>query len=150
MTQTAKTADVVPTEGPWGIEVTDHTFWIGPMRDDGWKVSAIVFSLPAGEDYRQQYQSQQMANAKLIVSACNSYKRHFSDPITAAESDWIARAVEAMIAQEQASNYAASISATVPDGEAVPKAAFDHADTLFARAEKLRRALLSQVREVRG
>lgn len=57
------------TPGPWGIEQTPDTLWVGPMRPDGDKVAGIVVYLPTGEEYLAEYQGRQFANARLIAAA---------------------------------------------------------------------------------
>lgn len=96
----ANTRDAVSaghTEGPWGIEDCGYTLWVGPMRTDGFKVDGVVVSLPTGDEYRQEFQERQAANARLISAACNSYDRQCGErAIEAAEADLLGKALEAL------------------------------------------------------
>jgi hypothetical protein len=57
------------TPGPWGIETTEGSLWVGPMRASGAKVDEIVVHLEHGALYRHQYSERAAANAKLIAAA---------------------------------------------------------------------------------
>ena len=56
------------TSGPWGIEVTDSTNWIGPMRRDGRKIHEIVCHIDR-EDLKPLALETSDANARLIAAA---------------------------------------------------------------------------------
>lgn len=70
-----------PTEGPWKVEKEDFG----------------AISIVSGIDNRVGgvtiYNTE--ANARLIVSACNSYQKHCSDPVKCAEEDLLGEALEA-------------------------------------------------------
>lgn len=88
MTQTAKTADVV-TEGAWKLNPATGEEIIA---DGECIVLARVPSAKSG-----LYNRRAPANARLIVSACNSYKRQCGDrAIEAAEADLLGRCLEAL------------------------------------------------------
>lgn len=55
------------TPGPWGIEQTDCTNWIGPLRADG-KVEAIVADTDR-EGLREDVLIRNDADARLISAA---------------------------------------------------------------------------------
>lgn len=56
--------------GPWGVERTPERFWIGPMREDGWKVDAIVCCCDRDDEhYAAEASAEKAANARLIAAA---------------------------------------------------------------------------------
>lgn len=55
------------TPGPWGIEWTNETAWIGTMRKDG-KVNEIVCNIER-EGLKPEILALHDANAQLIVAA---------------------------------------------------------------------------------
>lgn len=57
------------TPGPWGIEQTDDTNWIGFMRPDGRKVELIVCTTSRDNFFKPETQEQNDANARLIAAA---------------------------------------------------------------------------------
>lgn len=136
-------APVAHTPGPWGIEATDHTLWVGPMRDDGWKVSAVVVSLPTGDDYRRQYQSQQMTNARLIVASANSYMKHCADPIAAAEGDLLGDCLDLL---KRVSQGASHTKVFLSSREKMHPAGIDLFDEEMSEA----RAILSCAGKLKG
>jgi hypothetical protein len=56
------------TAGPWGVEKTDIRNWIGPMRDDGHKISTIVTSTDR-ENLRMMALYRNDSNAQFIAAA---------------------------------------------------------------------------------
>lgn len=62
-------SEVKHTPGPWGIESTAWTHWVGPMRSDGRKVDDVVVYLDHGPDYRPEYNIRAFADARLITAA---------------------------------------------------------------------------------
>lgn len=56
------------TPGPWGIEQTANTNWIGPLRPDG-KVHAIVSSTETGRNLSISARHRNDANANLIAAS---------------------------------------------------------------------------------
>ena len=63
----APCSSVCYTAGPWGIEQTSTTNWIGPLRKDG-KVNEIVASTDR-ENLKPEALERNDANAKLIAIA---------------------------------------------------------------------------------
>lgn len=57
------------TPGPWGIEQTDDTNWIGFMRPDGKKVELIVCTTSRDNFFKPETQEQNDANARLIAAS---------------------------------------------------------------------------------
>ncbi|WP_164241985.1 hypothetical protein [Stenotrophomonas maltophilia] len=57
------------TPGPWGIEQTDDTNWIGFMRPDGKKVELIVCTTSRDNFFKPETQERNDANARLIAAA---------------------------------------------------------------------------------
>ncbi|MDZ5813883.1 hypothetical protein U4I65_02380 [Stenotrophomonas maltophilia] len=57
------------TPGPWGIEQTDDTNWIGFMRPDGRKVELIVCTTQRDNFFKPDVQDKNDANARLIAAA---------------------------------------------------------------------------------
>lgn len=55
------------TKGPWGIEETKTTLWVGRMREDG-KCGEIVSSHEI-EGLKKECESVHRANARLIATA---------------------------------------------------------------------------------
>lgn len=125
MTQTAKTADVV-TDGAWKLNPATGEEIIA---DGECIVLARVPSAKSG-----LYNRRAPANARLIVSACNSYKRHCTDPVSAAEGDLLGRCVEALrkVSAVRSTNWN------------------DDDDPDMVEAYNAVDAILSQVREVRS
>lgn len=56
------------TNGPWGIEKTSCTNWIGPLRRDG-KVNEIVVSTDRDDSLKPEVIEVNDANARLISAA---------------------------------------------------------------------------------
>ena len=46
------------TEGPWFLELTDTTLWVGPKKAHSDKVSEVVTFINAGPEYRQEYRAK--------------------------------------------------------------------------------------------
>lgn len=60
------------TPGPWGIERTSDSNWVGVLRPDG-KVEEIVMHNSRSFDYKREYVERQDANANLIAAAPDLY-----------------------------------------------------------------------------
>jgi len=56
------------TAGPWGVEETRTTLWLGVLRKDSHKVDDIVCSFDV-EDYNDEYTALQHANAQFIAAS---------------------------------------------------------------------------------
>lgn len=56
------------TEGPWILEITDDTIWVGTGKNNNTKVDDIVIGLDI-EGVTKEYKERQLANAKLIAAA---------------------------------------------------------------------------------
>ncbi len=54
------------TPGPWGIEKTRDTLWIGPLRKDGTKIDVIVASIETDSSYIEEAIAEREANAQAI------------------------------------------------------------------------------------
>jgi len=64
----APVQNIVHTPGPWGVEQTSVSNWIGRMRADGAKVEYIVAH--TDRDYlRDDVLARNDANARLIAAA---------------------------------------------------------------------------------
>lgn len=57
------------TQGPWGIEQSTNTLWIGPMRADGKKVADVVVAVDYDQTYTEESLTIRRANAALIAAA---------------------------------------------------------------------------------
>ncbi|WP_414613948.1 hypothetical protein [Stenotrophomonas muris] len=57
------------TPGPWGIEQTDDTNWIGFMRPHDGKVELIVCTTARDFMLKDEAREQNDANARLIAAA---------------------------------------------------------------------------------
>ncbi|MGI4744925.1 MAG: hypothetical protein ACRYGI_11520 [Janthinobacterium lividum] len=57
------------TAGPWGVESTSDTLWVGPLRPDGEKVDAVVVGLSYDRELTHAAKVRQQANARLIATA---------------------------------------------------------------------------------
>lgn len=57
------------TKGPWGIEQTDDTNWIGFMRPHDGKVELIVCTTARDFTLKDEAREQNDANARLIAAA---------------------------------------------------------------------------------
>ncbi len=60
------------TQGPWGLEITSHGIWVGPLRKDG-KVSQIVVSFEYGDSMTAEANKRALDNANLIVDSVNGF-----------------------------------------------------------------------------
>jgi hypothetical protein len=56
------------TQGPWGVEQTDYTNWIGFMRPDGRKLELIVCTTDR-DSLTTEALERNDANARLIAAA---------------------------------------------------------------------------------
>ena len=56
------------TPGPWGVERTATTNWIGPLRKDG-KVNHIIASTKRDKALKPEVRANNDANAELISAA---------------------------------------------------------------------------------
>jgi hypothetical protein len=56
------------TPGPWGIESTTETHWVGPLRKNG-KVGEIVCGVEDSRNYTASARARIEANARLIAAA---------------------------------------------------------------------------------
>jgi len=127
-----------PTEGDWQIR-SDY------LREDEHTIIANVDgeyidgcqhctydTIARCRDEYDEYLPNAASNARLIVSACNSYQRHCTDPVSAAEGDLLGRCVEAL------RKVSAVRSTNWNDGD----------DPEMVEAYNAVDAILSQVREV--
>lgn len=91
-----------PTEGDWQIR-SDY------LREDEHTIIANVDgeyidgcqhctydTIARCRDEYDEHLPNAASNARLIVAACNSYQRHCTDPVSAAEGDLLGRCVEAL------------------------------------------------------
>lgn len=93
------------TEGPWRqgvlLDTANTRRWSEQQRQEQRqferrRIFANFHAVDEGRSRAIVAQCSTENDARLIASACNSYKSHFSNPITAAESDWIGKAVEVL------------------------------------------------------
>jgi len=61
------------TPVPWGIEATDTTLWVGPMRPDGKKIEDLVFYIRVDPEYTDAALAKRKANAAFVIKAVNSH-----------------------------------------------------------------------------
>jgi hypothetical protein len=75
------------TPGPWGLEITDKTIWLGTIKTNanGSKVDVVVADFDCGLDYTEAFNARQLANARLIAAAPDLARRAASaDKLVAA------------------------------------------------------------------
>jgi hypothetical protein len=60
---------IQPTPGSWGIEYGTDTLWVGPMRRDEQKVSAVVVDVEYHPDLKPEARAEKLANALLIAAS---------------------------------------------------------------------------------
>lgn len=74
------------TPGPWGIEQTDDTNWIGPLRVDG-KINEIVASTDR-KGLRDDIRSVNDANALLMAASPDLLTVALDAVETIGNDDW--------------------------------------------------------------
>ena len=57
------------TPGPWGIEQTGQTLWVGPMQPNAAKVDHVVVSLSFDNELTHAAKVRQLDNAQVIAAA---------------------------------------------------------------------------------
>lgn len=141
-----------PTGGDWAMETPmgEHCPWIVPGGKEAFEwepIATLGDCTESGPSTRTKAFKEIQANARLIVAACNSYQRHCTDPVSAAEGDLLGRCVELL----RLSSFALSSSYQEAQCEWTnrDKAGERHSKTVRDFRDAVS-AILSQVCEVRG